>query len=411
MFVWLRPPNKYEHCPLEVGLRHIRRRHAVRCVGHVDEVDALRRRWCGGGGSRQRRLCRRVGAGLGVVRPCLQRWSASHWFVPSTETVRWRDRRAPPQRRSPPTPLGGSTRRMIETAPGYGDQQARRRWCSDGTQYHATCANYAASIKQAIQTETLALRPGRTWPDKFAWSGGFYVTPNQTNAEAFGAAFLTRCLEHGGVVIMDLIRGCGYSDDYQRNLLGTTGNQAQKTLWIFEQSSAPPAGIDTKFGSHPTHPVGLAFFFAYGPQNFQQRSNTPSLMYGSIASSAPIDEGIVNDDNPTSETKGVALPNQEQIADIRKDASSSYSVRNDLWSFYDEFSKYDVVTGASLPVHLYFHSDITIALRELKFADQQPLNPALAKNQPALDQAREFERLFGDASTGRRREFKLTALL
>ncbi|KAJ7477534.1 hypothetical protein FB451DRAFT_1173082 [Mycena latifolia] len=74
-------------------------------------------------------------------------------------------------------------------------RDAMRRTEVASTQYHATCANYAASIKQAIQTGTLALGPGRTWPDEFAWSA---------NAEAFGAAFLTRCLQYGGVVIMAL---------------------------------------------------------------------------------------------------------------------------------------------------------------------------------------------------------------
>ncbi|KAJ7477447.1 hypothetical protein FB451DRAFT_1172999 [Mycena latifolia] len=271
------------------------------------------------------------------------------------------------------------------------------------TQYHATCANYAASIKQAIQTGSLALGPGRTWPDEFAWSGGFYVTPDQANAEAFGAAFLTHCLVLSSELSFDPsnLRYLPYISEAVISVkpLGTTGSQAQK-FWNDQ--------------------------FKLGEAIQKYLAKSPSLP----PSSAPIDEGIVNDDNPTSQTQGVAPPTQEQITDIREDTSSGYSVPGDLWPLYDDFANYDVVTGAvpmyaeqqtamavavtfgmpaiqdpfiqvvlvtntgeqQLPMYLHDEPDIRIALGELRFVDQQPLNPDLAKNQPALDQKMRYGR-------------------
>ncbi|KAJ7101512.1 hypothetical protein B0H15DRAFT_943832 [Mycena belliarum] len=65
--------------------------------------------------------------------------------------------------------------------------------------------NYGGGeIEDAIKSKTFALLPTRGWPDEFAWSGGFYVTPDRGNAEAYGASFLTRCVPRGGVMIMKL---------------------------------------------------------------------------------------------------------------------------------------------------------------------------------------------------------------
>ncbi|KAJ7268436.1 hypothetical protein C8J57DRAFT_1509617 [Mycena rebaudengoi] len=74
------------------------------------------------------------------------------------------------------------------------------------TQYHATCADSAEEIRQAIDNKALALLPDRRWPDEFSWSGGFYLTPKREIAEAYGAIYLTRCLEanRGGVVVMEM---------------------------------------------------------------------------------------------------------------------------------------------------------------------------------------------------------------
>ncbi|KAJ7174530.1 hypothetical protein C8R46DRAFT_91223 [Mycena filopes] len=70
-------------------------------------------------------------------------------------------------------------------------------------QYHATCAQNVTSIKNAVDSKTLVLRPSRQWWDEFAWSGGFYITPDPLNAVAYGASFLFRCEQSGGVAIME----------------------------------------------------------------------------------------------------------------------------------------------------------------------------------------------------------------
>ncbi|KAJ7622582.1 hypothetical protein DFH06DRAFT_765838 [Mycena polygramma] len=72
-------------------------------------------------------------------------------------------------------------------------------------QYHATCAKTAVSIKTDMDNNVFSLLPDRNWPDEFAWSGGFYITPDRSNAVAYGAAFRPDCMERdlGNVVIME----------------------------------------------------------------------------------------------------------------------------------------------------------------------------------------------------------------
>lgn len=115
-----------------------------------------------------------------------------------------------------------------------------------------------------------------------------------------------------------------------------------------------------------------------------------------------------------------APPDQNQIANIRNDPSSSDFVCEWLWPVYDDFAQYDVISGAvpispdqqkkmddyglpikiqnpfiqvvlvtntgklPLPEHLYMDSDITIALGQLRFVGQQAVDPSLAKKQSAL---------------------------
>ncbi|KAF7325002.1 hypothetical protein MKEN_00542600 [Mycena kentingensis (nom. inval.)] len=75
------------------------------------------------------------------------------------------------------------------------------------TQFHATCKNFAASIERRIEdpAKTFKLKAQRKWPDEFSITGGFYLTPDETNAQIFGGVFLApRCVNEGGVVIMRL---------------------------------------------------------------------------------------------------------------------------------------------------------------------------------------------------------------
>ncbi|KAF8217686.1 hypothetical protein K438DRAFT_7287 [Mycena galopus ATCC 62051] len=72
------------------------------------------------------------------------------------------------------------------------------------TQFHATCKNFASSIKAQVEAGTFALQTDRIFPNEFTWSGGFYLTPDQTNAQLFGATFLAaKCASEGGTVVME----------------------------------------------------------------------------------------------------------------------------------------------------------------------------------------------------------------
>ncbi|KAJ7883739.1 hypothetical protein B0H13DRAFT_1890268 [Mycena leptocephala] len=62
-------------------------------------------------------------------------------------------------------------------------------------------------IKQGPASEKLILKPRRHWPDEFTWSGGFYMTPNEADARAFGAVYRERlCKRQGGLIIFRLFK-------------------------------------------------------------------------------------------------------------------------------------------------------------------------------------------------------------
>lgn len=65
----------------------------------------------------------------------------------------------------------------------------------------------------------------------------------------------------------------------------------------------------------------------------------PTLLW-----SPPIDDGLDLADNPTSKPRGPVPPTAEQIAVLKKDASTGIS--NAMWAAYDALAPYDVVTAA-----------------------------------------------------------------
>jgi hypothetical protein len=73
-------------------------------------------------------------------------------------------------------------------------------------QFHATCKETAEKIVADIKANKLKLLPARTFPDEFSWKGGFYLTDDIENAEAFARAFLeAECKNKGGMVVIDFL--------------------------------------------------------------------------------------------------------------------------------------------------------------------------------------------------------------
>ncbi|KAJ7438946.1 hypothetical protein B0H11DRAFT_1934903 [Mycena galericulata] len=163
--------------------------------------------------------------------------------------------------------------------PATSVDEVARRTSVASTQYHATCAAHSEEIQSDIKSEKLSLLPDseRRWPDEFTWSGGFYLTPDRDNAVAFGASFLSYCVgqNKGGVVIMEF-------------------------------------SLDTSnLGVAPLSP-------ADGQTENQNFFNQQSMLGTAIRNYLCAKKGLPNDDNCE-----VDPPDQEQIADIRQDTSSS----------------------------------------------------------------------------------------
>ncbi|KAJ7178282.1 hypothetical protein C8R46DRAFT_1346463 [Mycena filopes] len=233
------------------------------------------------------------------------------------------------------------------------------------THYHATCADSASTIQQNIAAGALLLWPSRPWADEFAWSGGTYLTPNQDNAIAYGASFLTHCTaeNRGGVVIMGLIFDTAATDSQPAlrvNSLGITGDGPQM-FWNDQMKfgMAIREHLDPKIDPYTTHPT-----------------------------------------RPP--------PNPEQMDEIRRDPASLTLVPQQMWAAYDELALYDVVTGA-VPMHEDQVEATKVAvgygmpaiqepfiqvvlvtdtgkssLTRIKFVEQVPLDPKLTAKQPAL---------------------------
>ncbi|KAJ6601962.1 hypothetical protein DFH09DRAFT_1069507 [Mycena vulgaris] len=267
--------------------------------------------------------------------------------------------------------------------PATSRSEVARRLDIASTQYHATCATYATAIKRAIMGKTFNLHRTREWPNEFTWSGGFYLTPDRDNAVAYGAAFLTNCLENdmmlGGVVILSL-----------------------SNLSIFCQIHVLTRGLLAEFSFESST---LKVNPEMQGQNFFDRQN----MIGDA----------IKEYLKESKSSQSSLPSQEQIADIRKDTSSSYSVPASLWPFYDNAAPYDVVTGAvpmdkdqqeQMATIVKFglpEIEAPFPMKMLKVVgNPEPLDPDLAAKQATMAQAYEKS----PSPTRRRREL-LTAVL
>ncbi|KAJ7154069.1 hypothetical protein C8R46DRAFT_1197078, partial [Mycena filopes] len=235
------------------------------------------------------------------------------------------------------------------------------------THYHAACADSASIIQQNIAAGALLLWPSRKWADEFAWSGGTYLTPNQDNAIAYGASFLTHCTaeNRGGVVIMGFNFDTAATDSQPAlrvNSLGITGN---------------------------------------GPQMFWN----DQMKFG-MAIRKYLDPSI----NPYRVPPTRPPPNPDQMDAIRRDPESL--VPQQMWAAYDELALYDVVTGAvamnkgqveatevavryGMPaIQDPFVQVVLVtntALTRIQFVKQTPLDRTLTAKQPAL--YNEFERL------------------
>ncbi|KAJ7174540.1 hypothetical protein C8R46DRAFT_1252183 [Mycena filopes] len=242
------------------------------------------------------------------------------------------------------------------------------------TQYHATCAKYAPSIKRAVDSKTLVLGPGRRWPDEFTWSGGFYITPDQANAEAYGASFMTDCLSKslGGVVIIE------FRFDPSALSLTTAADDVCDSVRFHKQQDV------------------------LGEKIWQY------VVENSASLPPPPPPPPATDDNPMSQVEGKGPPpaTPEQISVIRKDTSSS-SVPSDLWPLYDDFEQYDVIVGAvkmnpgqqkcmdaavSLgmpPIQDPFIQVVLVtdAGKQLSYVTVEALKSDLTRKQPAVEQA------------------------
>ncbi|KAJ7165961.1 hypothetical protein C8R46DRAFT_1275348 [Mycena filopes] len=176
-------------------------------------------------------------------------------------------------------------------------------------QYHATCAEYAASIKRLADSKTLVLRPGRRWWDEFAWSGGFYLTPNPLNAIAFGASFVLKCASLGGVVIIE------FSFDPSDLKCVHTSRE-----WGFFQSdfTGRTNSLDTSAAA----------------QDFWNKQRQLGIDIRTYAERGlpPVPPGEPRPVTPP--------PTPEQIASIRNDVPSK------MWPAYDDFQQYDLIVGA-----------------------------------------------------------------
>ncbi|KAJ7664657.1 hypothetical protein DFH06DRAFT_1392467 [Mycena polygramma] len=267
-------------------------------------------------------------------------------------------------------------------------------------QYHATCAKNAASIKTAMDNKVFSLRPTRRWPDELSWSGGFYVTPDQKNAEAYGAAFLRRCQKkRGGVVIMQFELD---SSELAINPLAA-GTAAQN--FMDEQESLGTA--IREYVEHWLPQPSDSSVQPPSPISPVPKPVVPPIGVTGEGASVP-DVGISARDTVSKpKPPKIPPPIPTEIEKMRVDVESPDKVSSDLWEVYDAFAKYDGVIGA-VPMNDYQQGlmDIAVkigmpaiqnpftqvvlvtnqALQKLRYVAQVDLNPAMAAKQPALEQ-------------------------
>ncbi|KAJ7928336.1 hypothetical protein B0H13DRAFT_1860532 [Mycena leptocephala] len=172
--------------------------------------------------------------------------------------------------------------------------------------YHATCRDIFEEIKQGSTGGKLNLKPVRHWPDEFTWSGlvqrslsaplapgGFYMTPNEADARAFGAVYRERlCKPQGGLVILQATLD---SSKVRAKFVVNTENEARP---VWNDQNALGKSIRESFDLPPSFPN-------------------------------------------EKDTVKTAV----EIADMRANPSQN-KVPDQLWPVYDDFVQYDVIVGA-----------------------------------------------------------------
>ncbi|KAJ7126654.1 hypothetical protein C8R46DRAFT_1247807 [Mycena filopes] len=197
-----------------------------------------------------------------------------------------------------------------------------RATTAESTQYHATCADNVTTIasQTAPNNHTLSLLSDRRWPNEFTWSGGFYLTPNEDNAVAFGAAFLPHCVPRGGVVVMS-----------SSSLLVLVCNDDQPCLaeFDFDTTTSPPLRVN-----------GLGVHFDVGRRatNFDSAQAKFGLAVRKYLLKGAPEEPLEANVGPP--------PSPEVIEVMREDAASPYMVDAGLWAAYDDLANYDVIVGS-----------------------------------------------------------------
>ncbi|KAJ6517319.1 hypothetical protein C8R47DRAFT_1312841 [Mycena vitilis] len=288
----------------------------------------------------------------------------------------------------------------------HADQAA---WSLEGTEQQdiqraskgGSGVNFPLPIKKAMDNKVFSLRPTSRWPDEFSWSGGFYVTPDQKNAEAYGAAFLRHCQKkRGGVVIMQFeldssglamnpLPASTAAQNFmdEQELLGTAIHE-------YVEHRLPPQPSDS--GTQPPSPISPV-----------PKPVIPAVGVAGGSASAP-DVGVSRrDTTPKPKPPKIPPPVPMEIDKMRADVESPDKISTDLWAVYDAFAKYDGVIGA-VPMNDYQQElmDIAVkmgmpaiqspftqvvlvtnrALQKLRYVAQVNLDPALAAKQPALEQ-------------------------
>ncbi|KAJ7088494.1 hypothetical protein B0H15DRAFT_949673 [Mycena belliarum] len=237
------------------------------------------------------------------------------------------------------------------------------------------------------------------WPNEFTWSGGFYLTPDEDNAQLFGATFLAvPCKEKGGVKVIE------FEFDTSKLNVKVVGSDT-KTVIKFRSAQS-------RFG-HALERV---------------LANQPASEQGTV--DTPTDEGIANDDNPSppGPAAKITLPSQAKIDAVMK-APQSLSIlkktQTEFLKIYQDMKTVDVVTGSAPfersqtivmedaatvglpPLNTPFNqvvlisnkgmspflrhrplgdcqTDLTAAMQELRFVDAKDLTMCLAEKQPQL---------------------------
>lgn len=182
------------------------------------------------------------------------------------------------------------------------------------------------------------------------------MTPDEGNAEAYGAVFLRkRCAKKGGITVMKL--GFDISKLKKNGVKSLKAGRPAQKFWDDQRA------------------LGKAIReYLTGPSSSQTTG---------------------------SPTEILVPPNPEQIADIRKDTSSPKRIAKSLWAAYDSITPYDVIVGtvpmldnqakAAPAIKQPFNQVVLVteeALEALSYLDRNPLKkkpPVVARDTEVLD--------------------------